>query len=64
MYNAHIYGKFYPIPDEWIYGEGMSSSGTWLCFIHLYVSVLRVYVYIQDIHIYMYTYMYTYNPSA
>lgn len=22
VYNVHIYRKFYPFPDEWIYGEG------------------------------------------
>lgn len=60
VYNVHIYRKFYPFPDEWIYGEGKSSSETWLCFIYLYVLVPRVYIYIQDIHVPMYTYI----PSA
>lgn len=60
VYNVHICKKFYPFPDEWIYGEGISSSETWLCFIHLYVPVPRTYIYTQDIHIHMYTYI----PSA
>lgn len=55
VYNVHIYRKFYPFPDEWIYGEGISSSETWLCFIHLSVPVPRIHIYIQDIHIHMYT---------
>lgn len=42
------------------YMEGISSSETWLCFIHLYVPVPRTYINIQDIHIHMYTYI----PSA